>query len=89
MIVCVSHLTVVQALTWMCGRPLLLPDVEHPRSVHLDRGPGRHPLSLPQQRRVLGVELGQVPGGSRQLSVVHQQHHAQCHDVTVAAVSES
>ena len=81
---CLSDLTVVQALTWLGGRPLLLPDVKHACGVHLDRDPGRQPLRLPQQHRVLGVELGQVPRDSRQLLVVHQQHHAQCQDVTAA-----
>ena len=77
MIVCVSHLTVVQALTWMCGRPLLLPDVEHPRGVRPDGGPGRHHPRFPQQLGELCVELTQVTRGGRQLGIVNQQHHAQ------------
>ena len=72
-----SHLAIVQGLTWLGGGPLLLPDVQHARGVHLDGGPGRHPPRLLQQRRELGVELGQVLGGAGQLSVVHQQHHPQ------------
>ena len=71
----VSHLAIVQGLTWLGGGPLLLPDVEHTRGVHLDGGPGGQPPRLPEQRRELGVELGQLPGGAGQLSVVHHQHH--------------
>ena len=43
-----SDLAVVQVLTWLSGRPLLLPDIEHARGVHLDWCPGRQPLRLPQ-----------------------------------------